>query len=111
MEDVKGVGGKEKERFHFLLFPDNEDSSPKVLSSNDLDQLRKAAFEEMSQAKCGWAYFIIDGERCLVSKPLQIIKVRKPDGSFIELPCDVQPVFPNDGRFDMLLDRSAGLPH
>ena len=85
-------------KYHFCLV-DSEGGAPSWISSDDLEGLCKSAYERLSASKEGWAYFIIDGKRCLVSQPRQVFLVQLPDGSTKTLSSAEGPVYNNDGKF------------
>jgi len=94
-----------KERFHFLLVP--EDDDPIALESDDLEQLKVEAYKALMQAGGGWAYFIIGGAKCTVSMPKQAFQLRMPNGELSELKDAAPPVFEGNGKFRVLVERPA----
>jgi hypothetical protein len=88
-----------KGRYHFVLTPKVDGSPPQAFASDDLEALKKQAFEAMTRAREGWCYFIIDGVRCNVSMPRQSFVLQLPEGKFTEIVDPSAPVFQDDGSF------------
>jgi hypothetical protein len=95
-----------QEKFHFLLVPD--DGEPSMLESTDQEQLFREAYSALLATKSsggkGWAYFIINGTKCMVSMPKQVFTVRMPNGDLAELRDPAPPVFDQNGRFKLLAE-------
>lgn len=92
-----------KGKYHFVLTPKRDGAPPQTFASDDMEALKKAAFEAMAKAREGWCYFIIDGVRCNVSLPRQSFLLQLPDGKFTEINDPGAPVFQEDGSFVTLV--------
>lgn len=91
-------------KYHFFLVADGG-GPPVNLSSDDLEQLKLQAYQEIVKAGTGWCHFIIDSQRCCISGPSQSFQLRMPDGSLAELRDPSSPVFDPNGKFSILKPR------
>lgn len=89
------------EKYHFIMVPDRG-GEPTQLSSDNLEGLCGEAYKALMRGVDGWCYFIIDGVMCHISQPKQVFKVRKADGSTIELRDQAGDTFDSTGKFHIL---------
>jgi len=85
-------------KYHFCIVS-SDGGPPTWTSSDDLDSLLKSAYAHLNSVREGWAYFIIDGKRCLISNPQQVFSIRLPSGEIKTISAPGGPVFQNDGLF------------
>ena len=90
--------------YHFFLFSDVDGTAPTTMSGSDLKMLMQSAHAAIMRAGSGWCYFLINGVRCTLSQPMQVYKVRLPDGTYVEMGGQEDPAFNEDGRFSTLRD-------
>jgi hypothetical protein len=94
----------DRKTFNYVVVPDTaegSESTPQAAAADDIEAFKKGLKDALFLAKKGWAFPYVNGERCLLSSPIQMFILRLPDGTTIELR-ENAPEFPEDGRFRCL---------
>jgi hypothetical protein len=90
--------------FHFLVVPDTGDiEEPRWETAASLADLLSRLHEALVECKLGWCYVIVNGKRCLLSRPRQFFELKMPDGNIVRVEPKGEAVFAQDGRYAALV--------
>ena len=93
-----------KGKFHFLIVSsETDDQGPKWTTADDMSAFVDQLYQALIEAKAGWCYVIVDGERWVLSSPSQFFQLQKPDGNIVRVEPDAQVGFSQDGMFAALV--------
>ena len=79
-----------------------EGGAPVALEAPTLDGLLAQLYPALVQAKSGWCYVNVKGQRVQISSPSQIFQLKLPDGTLVKIEDPAKGAFDANNRFSTL---------
>ena len=84
-----------------IVVPSN--GAPKPISGADLAAVQTELLTLLETVKDGFCYVHVNGQLCRLSKPIQVFKLKLPDGKEVALGADQPAAYPEDYAFRTLV--------
>jgi hypothetical protein len=91
----------------FVIVPQSAapDAVPREIAAKSLSDLAPDLYQALSDAGSGWVFIRAEGQRCLLSRPIQLFVLKLPNGRTVEIRSAAEPTFTEDGAFQTLQTR------